>query len=130
MIESTLILFKGIGELTKRKLRVQCVSHWHVFPPSSLFLASAPNENSSMTATVASRLHRETSPWRVSTPVDGLDGWDAVRLRHEWRRGRTDTHDRPIEYNEAVTRNLGPAGLIHCPPVERHHPRTPRPLFA
>lgn len=36
----------------------------------------------------------------------GLDGWDAVRLWREWRRGDPAARDRLLRYNESDTRNL------------------------
>src|SRR5581483_10364353 len=44
----------------------------------------------------------------IERPSDiaGLDGWDAVRLWHDWRRGDRPALDRLIAYNAADTRNL------------------------
>lgn len=40
--------------------------------------------------------------------VEGIHGLDAVRLWHEYRRGRTDALRRLVEYNRADTVNLEP----------------------
>jgi len=38
----------------------------------------------------------------------GLDGWDAVRLWHQWRRGDEAALDLLLRYNAADTQNLEP----------------------
>lgn len=40
--------------------------------------------------------------------VDGLDGWDAVRLWHQWQRGDESALDLLLRYNAADTTNLEP----------------------
>jgi uncharacterized protein YprB with RNaseH-like and TPR domain len=40
--------------------------------------------------------------------LQGLDGWDAVRLWSHWRRGDADARDRLERYNAADTMNLEP----------------------
>lgn len=40
--------------------------------------------------------------------VQGLDGWEAVRLWNEWQRGRADSLERLLHYNAADVRNLEP----------------------
>lgn len=40
--------------------------------------------------------------------VDGLDGWDAVRLWMQWRTGDADARDLLLAYNAADTANLAP----------------------
>ncbi|MHB8351436.1 MAG: ribonuclease H-like domain-containing protein [Thermoplasmata archaeon] len=42
------------------------------------------------------------------TGVEGIRGLDAVRLWHEWRRGRRESLDLLVEYNRADTANLEP----------------------
>ncbi len=38
--------------------------------------------------------------------IKGLSGWDAVRLWHEWERGRQKSLDILVEYNRADVENL------------------------
>jgi uncharacterized protein YprB with RNaseH-like and TPR domain len=40
--------------------------------------------------------------------LEGLDGWDAVRLWHQWRSGEETALDTLLRYNAADTRNLEP----------------------
>lgn len=40
--------------------------------------------------------------------LDGLDGWDAVRLWQQWRGGEQAALDLLLRYNAADTRNLEP----------------------
>ena len=40
--------------------------------------------------------------------VQGLDGWDAVRLWTQWRAGDAAAKDRLLAYNRADTANLAP----------------------
>ncbi len=40
--------------------------------------------------------------------VQGLDGWEAVRLWNEWRQGRATSLERLLHYNAADVRNLEP----------------------
>lgn len=40
--------------------------------------------------------------------VQGLDGWEAVRLWNEWRHGRAASLERLLRYNAADVRNLEP----------------------
>lgn len=40
--------------------------------------------------------------------IQGLDGWDAVRLWHAWQAGDTDARITLCQYNEADVRNLEP----------------------
>ena len=46
--------------------------------------------------------------------LQGLDGWDAVRLWHSWSDGETAALDRLLRYNEADTRNLEPLAELVC----------------
>lgn len=49
-----------------------------------------------------------------ATDLQGLDGWDAVRLWQAWRRGQAGALDLLLRYNESDTRNLEPlAELIY-----------------
>jgi uncharacterized protein YprB with RNaseH-like and TPR domain len=60
-----------------------------------------------------------------STDLQGLDGWEAVRLWHAWRRGETDALDLLLRYNEADTRNLEPlAELLYRRLADRYGPST------
>jgi uncharacterized protein len=55
------------------------------------------------------------------TSIEGLTGWDAVRLWEEWQLGRTDSRDVLLQYNEADCKNLEPlADLIYSRLVHRH----------
>jgi uncharacterized protein len=47
------------------------------------------------------RIHRDHD-------VIGLDGWEAVRLWHQWKAGDETARDLLIRYNIADTRNLEP----------------------
>ncbi len=58
-----------------------------------------------------------------SSEVQGLDGWDAVRLWHAWRAGNVHALEVLLHYNEADTRNLESlAELIYSQLAERHGP--------
>jgi hypothetical protein len=55
--------------------------------------------------------------------LQGLDGWDAVRLWQASRRGSREALDLLIGYNEADTRNLLPLAQIVCARLaERYGP--------
>jgi uncharacterized protein YprB with RNaseH-like and TPR domain len=43
-----------------------------------------------------------------ATDVQGLDGWEAVRLWNEWERGKASSLEQLLRYNEADVRNLAP----------------------
>lgn len=61
----------------------------------------------------------------IRRPVDlqGLDGWEAVRLWQAWRRGEPTALDLLLRYNEADTRNLEPlAELLYRSLAERYGP--------
>jgi uncharacterized protein YprB with RNaseH-like and TPR domain len=46
--------------------------------------------------------------------IQGLDGWEAVRLWQAWRRGKTEALDLLLQYNEMDVRNLEPlAGFLY-----------------
>jgi uncharacterized protein YprB with RNaseH-like and TPR domain len=71
------------------------------------------------------RIEAELSISR-DTDLDGLDGWDAVRLWNEWRRGRQSSLDLLLRYNAADTRNLEPlAERLYGRLVERYGPPAP-----
>lgn len=47
--------------------------------------------------------------------VQGLDGWEAVRLWQAWRQGETRALELLLQYNEADSRNLEPlADLVYA----------------
>jgi uncharacterized protein YprB with RNaseH-like and TPR domain len=55
--------------------------------------------------------------------VEGLDGWDAVRLWHRWRGGDEAALDLLLRYNAADARNLAPmAELLFQQMVTRYGP--------
>ncbi len=55
--------------------------------------------------------------------LQGLDGWDAVRLWREWCAGAREPRDRLLRYNESDTRNLEAlAALIFEQLTERYGP--------
>jgi hypothetical protein len=54
------------------------------------------------------------------TSLEGLTGWDAVRLWEEWQLGQSASGDLLIQYNEADCKNLEPlADLIYNRLVQR-----------
>lgn len=57
--------------------------------------------------------------------LEGLDGWDAVRLWHQWRGGDEAALDRLLRYNAADTRNLERlAEWLYERMVARYGPRS------
>ena len=55
--------------------------------------------------------------------IEGLDGWDAVRLWHQWRGGDESALDLLLRYNAADARNLEPlAELLFDRMVARFGP--------
>lgn len=55
--------------------------------------------------------------------LQGLDGWDAVRLWHGWRSGDERALDLLLRYNEADTRNLEPlAERLYAELADRYGP--------
>ena len=57
------------------------------------------------------------------TAIEGLDGWDAVRLWHQWRGGDDEALDLLLRYNAADARNLEPlAELLFHQMVARYGP--------
>jgi len=66
--------------------------------------------------------------------LQGLDGWEAVRLWNEWRRGRAESLDLLLRYNEADVRNLEPlAELFYtrlCARCRGPVQEPPRPSFS
>lgn len=46
--------------------------------------------------------------------VQGLSGWDAVRLWEAWRRGHDPSRERLLRYNEADAKNLEPLAAWLC----------------
>ncbi len=55
------------------------------------------------------------------TALEGLTGWDAVRLWEESQRGQAGSREVLIQYNEADCKNLEPlADLIYNRLVQRH----------
>jgi uncharacterized protein YprB with RNaseH-like and TPR domain len=58
--------------------------------------------------------------------LDGVDGWEAVRLWQAWRRGNGRALDLLLRYNEADTRNLEPlAEILYRKLAERYGPPAP-----
>ena len=67
-------------------------------------------------------IERELQIERDSS-LDGLDGWDAVRLWQQWRGGDEAALDLLLRYNAADTKNLEPlADLIFEKMVARYGP--------
>jgi uncharacterized protein YprB with RNaseH-like and TPR domain len=67
-------------------------------------------------------IERELQIGRDST-LEGLDGWDAVRLWQRWRGGDEAALDLLLRYNAADTRNLEPlAELLYDRMVSRYGP--------
>ena len=59
-----------------------------------------------------------------SQDLQGLDGWEAVRLWQAWSDGETAARDRLLRYNEADTRNLEPlAELVYSGLAARYGPQ-------
>jgi uncharacterized protein YprB with RNaseH-like and TPR domain len=55
--------------------------------------------------------------------LEGLDGWDAVRLWQQWQGGDEAALDLLLRYNAADTRNLEPlAELVYAQMVKRYGP--------
>ena len=55
----------------------------------------------------------------------GLDGWDAVRLWSQWRRGDRAALDLLLAYNAADTENLVPlTELVYREMMSRFGPRS------
>lgn len=55
--------------------------------------------------------------------IEGLDGWDAVRLWQQWRRGDEGALDLLLRYNAADTKNLEPlAATLYEQMVNRFGP--------
>jgi len=56
--------------------------------------------------------------------LQGMDGWDAVRLWNRWRQSRDATaRELLLAYNEADCKNLHPlADLLYCRSVQQHGP--------
>lgn len=69
---------------------------------------------------------------RVGIPRDsdlqGLDGWDAVRLWREWRAGGREARDRLLRYNEFDTRNLEALALLLFGQMTERYGPTSLPL--
>jgi uncharacterized protein len=60
---------------------------------------------------------------RREEAIEGLDGWDAVRLWHRWRGGDDAALDLLLRYNAADARNLEPlAELLFQQMVARYGP--------
>ncbi len=66
-----------------------------------------------------------------ASDLQGLDGWDAVRLWNAWRCGEAAALDRLLRYNESDTRNLEPlAELIFGRLAERYGPTWGEPRLS
>ena len=62
--------------------------------------------------------------------IRGLDGWDAVQLWAEWRRGQTAARERLLAYNRADTEHLIPvADHLYEQLVRRCGPTSVLPPF-
>ncbi len=62
------------------------------------------------------QIHREDA-------IEGLDGWDAVRLWQRWRGGEEAALDLLLRYNAADARNLEPlAELLFQQMAARYGP--------
>jgi uncharacterized protein YprB with RNaseH-like and TPR domain len=63
--------------------------------------------------------------------VQGMDGWDAVRMWTRWRHSRdTEALELLLAYNEADCRNLQPlADLLYCQLVQQCRPEKETPRF-
>ena len=55
------------------------------------------------------------------THLDGLSGWDAVRLWHAWRQGDSQAGNDLLEYNAADTMNLEPLAEILFDKLVEHY---------
>jgi uncharacterized protein len=67
-------------------------------------------------------IERELQIYREAA-IEGLDGWDAVRLWHQWRGGDERALDLLLRYNAADARNLEPlAELLFHQMVDRYGP--------
>jgi len=63
--------------------------------------------------------------------LQGMDGWDAVRMWSRWRHGRdTQALELLLAYNEADCVNLQPlADLLYCQLVQQCRPEMETPRF-
>lgn len=53
--------------------------------------------------------------------LEGLTGWDAVRLWEEWQDGNAASRDLLIEYNEADCKNMEPLADLICDRMVRDY---------
>ncbi len=53
--------------------------------------------------------------------IDGLTGWDAVRLWSEWQNGNRASRQLLLDYNEADCKNLEPLADLICDRMARHY---------
>ena len=59
--------------------------------------------------------------------VQGMDGWEAVRLWHQWQTGDEQALSRLVTYNAADTKNLEPlTEHLYRELVTRYGPSAPR----
>jgi len=56
-----------------------------------------------------------------ATSLEGLTGWDAVRLWEEWQNGNMTSRELLIEYNEADCKNLEPLADLICDRMVREY---------
>ena len=56
-----------------------------------------------------------------ATSLEGLTGWDAVRLWEEWQNGNTNSRETLIAYNEADCKNLEPLADLICDRLIREY---------
>src|SRR5438094_768516 len=131
MIQSTFILLKGVGEETER--RFTFFGSRFDLPYLRATFPGVVLDHPHLDLCFAARrlgldggLKHIEGRMGIRRPPDlqGLDGWDAVRLWHAWSNGETAARDRWLRYNEADTRNLEPlAELLYSRLAARYGPK-------
>ena len=56
-----------------------------------------------------------------ASSLEGLTGWDAVRLWEEWKNGNAASRDLLIAYNEADCKNMEPLANLICDRMVREY---------
>ena len=56
-----------------------------------------------------------------TTSIEGLTGWDAVRLWEEWQDGNIGSRNLLLEYNEADCENLEMLADLICDRMVREY---------
>ena len=59
--------------------------------------------------------------WHRAPSLEGLTGWDAVRLWEEWQGGNMASRELLVEYNEADCKNLEPLADLICDQMVREY---------